>query len=307
MDLKQLEYIVEIAKEQNITRAAEKLFISQSALNQQLLKLEKELGAQLFHRSRTDWHLTEVGEIYIENAKKILEIQKNTYNQIYDCIETHKRKLTIGLTAGRGIELFTSIFPEFQKLYPNVIVEPIELSVYEQQKKMEKGELDLGFMTLSKKQRTKDNYIILYSEEMVLITSKKHSFAKSTDNKSTVNLIDLKNEPFVFMNKKSTNRDVIDEIFKEAGFKPHILFETTYTSSIVRAVEYNLCCAVVPYYYVRNENKNISFFRINGFPAWDATISYKKDSYLSKPAQAFIKLAKRYCSKKNGIIKVSNS
>ena len=70
MDLKQLEYIVEIAKEKNITHAAEKLFISQSALNQQLLKLEKELGAQLFHRSRTDWHLTEVGEIYIENAKK---------------------------------------------------------------------------------------------------------------------------------------------------------------------------------------------------------------------------------------------
>ena len=54
MDLKQLEYIVEIAKEKNITHAAEKLFISQSALNQQLLKLEKELGTQLFHRSRTD-------------------------------------------------------------------------------------------------------------------------------------------------------------------------------------------------------------------------------------------------------------
>jgi DNA-binding transcriptional LysR family regulator len=51
MDLKQLEYIIKIAEENNITRAAEKLFITQSALNQQLLKLEKELGTQLFYRS----------------------------------------------------------------------------------------------------------------------------------------------------------------------------------------------------------------------------------------------------------------
>ena len=53
MDLRQIQYIVAIAEENNITRAAEKLYITQSALNQQLLKLEKELGVQLFHRSRT--------------------------------------------------------------------------------------------------------------------------------------------------------------------------------------------------------------------------------------------------------------
>ena len=46
MDLKQIEYILKIAEEKNITHAAEKLFITQSALNQQLLKLEKELGCQ---------------------------------------------------------------------------------------------------------------------------------------------------------------------------------------------------------------------------------------------------------------------
>ena len=66
MDLKQIEYIVKIADENNITRAAEKLFITQSALNQQLLKLEKELGIQLFYRSRTDWHPTEAGLVYLE-------------------------------------------------------------------------------------------------------------------------------------------------------------------------------------------------------------------------------------------------
>ena len=55
MDLKQIEYILKIAEENNITHAAEKLFITQPALNQQLLKLEKELGTPLFHRSRSNW------------------------------------------------------------------------------------------------------------------------------------------------------------------------------------------------------------------------------------------------------------
>ena len=163
---------------------------------------------------------------------------------------------------------------------------------------MEKGELDLGFMTLSKEQKTKDNYIILYSEEMVLITSKKHPFVKSKFAKEPVNLLDFKNEPFVFMNKKSTNRDIIDKIFKNAGFEPKILFETTYTSSIVRAVEFNLCCAVVPYYYAKSENKKLSYFRLKNFPSWDVAISYKKDSYLSKPAKSFIELAKKYYNDK---------
>lgn len=87
---RQLEYILKIAEENNITRAAEKLYISQSALNQQLLKLERELGCQLFSRSRTDWHLTRAGEIYIEGAKRALFLKKETYLKIHDVMESQK-------------------------------------------------------------------------------------------------------------------------------------------------------------------------------------------------------------------------
>ena len=65
MDVKQMTYILTIAQEGGISKAAAKLFITQSALDQQLLKLEKELGTPLFYRSRTDWHPTPAGEIYL--------------------------------------------------------------------------------------------------------------------------------------------------------------------------------------------------------------------------------------------------
>ena len=106
MDTKQIEYILKIAEENNITRAAEKLFITQPALNQQLLKLERELGTQLFYRSRTDWRPTEAGMVYLENAKKMLLIKQDTYRIINDMTAQKQGSLSVGLTPGRGISMF---------------------------------------------------------------------------------------------------------------------------------------------------------------------------------------------------------
>ena len=97
MDLRQIQYIVAIAEENNITRAAEKLYITQSALNQQLLKLEKELGVQLFHRSRTDWHPTEAGEIYLKAAREMLLLKKDTYHRIHDLAKISVLALRLGV------------------------------------------------------------------------------------------------------------------------------------------------------------------------------------------------------------------
>lgn len=62
MELRQLEYIVAIADQGNITKAAESLFITQSGLNQQLIKLEQELGIQLFYRDKHHLQMTAAGK-----------------------------------------------------------------------------------------------------------------------------------------------------------------------------------------------------------------------------------------------------
>ena len=80
MELRQLEYIVAIADQGNITKAAESLFITQSGLNQQLIKLEQELGIQLFYRYKHHLQMTAAGKVYVENAREIMNIKKNTYN-----------------------------------------------------------------------------------------------------------------------------------------------------------------------------------------------------------------------------------
>ena len=110
MELRQLEYIVAIADQGNITKAAESLFITQSGLNQQLIKLEQELGIQLFYRDKHHLQMTAAGKVYVENAREIMNIKKNTYNILSDMKNNTVGEITLGLTLEHGIDLFTFVF-----------------------------------------------------------------------------------------------------------------------------------------------------------------------------------------------------
>ena len=82
MDLHLIENIVCIADEKSITRAAEKRFVTQSALNQQLQKLEEELGTPLFTRTTRNVTLTEVGRLYMEYARRMLAQQESAVQNL---------------------------------------------------------------------------------------------------------------------------------------------------------------------------------------------------------------------------------
>ena len=111
MELRQLEYMIAIADHGSISKAAESLFITQSGLNQQLIKLEQELGIQLFYRDKHHLQVTAAGRIYVENAREIMKIKKNTYNILSDMKNNTVGEITLGLTLEHGIDLFTFVFP----------------------------------------------------------------------------------------------------------------------------------------------------------------------------------------------------
>ena len=301
MDLKQIEYIVKIDDEHSITRAAEKLFLTQSALNQQLLRLEKELGAPLFHRSKVDMRPTEIGQVYLDNAREILRIKQRTYNLINDMTDAKKGRLSIGFTPGRGSEMFTHVYPSFHQAYPNVIVEPHELSVHRQQQMISQGNLDIGFQTLSERQRTDSEYIKLGEEEIFLLVPSIHPAAEQLAATQTAsapfpiaNLTLFQYEPFVLMYKESTIRAITDEIFRKSGFTPNVLFETASNNTVLSMIEANLCCGVVPEYYVRRLPKGISCFAFPTHPSWDIVANYRKNGYLSEAAKYFIELVRNF-------------
>ena len=151
------------------------------------------------------------------------------------------------------------------------------------------GNLDIGFQTLSERQRTDSEYIKLGEEEIFLLVPSIHPAAEQLAATQTAsapfpiaNLTLFQYEPFVLMYKESTIRAITDEIFRKSGFTPNVLFETASN------------CGVVPEYYVRRLPKGISCFAFPTHPSWDIAANYRKNGYLSEAAKYFIELVRNF-------------
>ena len=296
MDLKQLEYIVGIAEEKNITKAAKKLYITQSALNQTLLKLEKEIGEPLFERSKLNLYLTEIGKIYVEQAKKILEIRKETYEKIDEIKGDYNSIIRVGLTPERGMLMFLSIYPIFHEIYPNIKIEALELSVEEQHKMIEERKLDIGFVNVAESQKKSNIYQEIRKEKLVLaIPNKIFKNLKSKNIQDILN--EIVKEDFVMLPQNTTIRKVIDEYLKKNQLFPKILFESKNSSLLIKMVESQLVCTIVSEIHAIKSN-NIEYILLDNFPHLDYSVMFKKDKFLTTPIKKFINLAKEYSTLK---------
>ena len=177
MDVKQMTYILTIAQEGGISKAAAKLFITQSALDQQLLKLEHELGTRLFFRSRSSFALTEAGRVYVEYARRMLELKNEAYRIIHDIAGRRRGTLSLAFAPERGMEMFMAVYPRFYQSYPEVTVTPREISVRRQLEMLAGDELDLGFISRPEGEVPGLTCVPLLREEFLLITPRSHPLA----------------------------------------------------------------------------------------------------------------------------------
>jgi DNA-binding transcriptional LysR family regulator len=303
MDFKYLEYIVMIEKEKNISRAAKKLFVTQSALNQHLLKLEQSLDTPLFYRTGKDCIPTEAGKIYLETAQAMLQMKEEAYKRISDIAQTNKGRLSIAFTSGRATNMFSYVYPIFHEQYPDIDIRPMELGVKKQRPLIASGELDIGFQNINESQHSHAEYISLGMEELLfvrpkrIVSDKKESL--DLDALPTVSLQDLKDETFILMHKESTLRDLVDGLFDEAQVTPNILFESSNMNIIVNMIKMGSCSSIVPSRYLTGDISGLDCCYLEGRPTWELVASYRKGAYLSKPAKAFIQLVRDFWEENN--------
>lgn len=297
MDLRQMENVIMISEERSITKAAEKLFVTQSALNQQLQKLETELGTPLFVRTRSDWRPTPAGEVYIQAAKDILNIKKDAYSRIHDMADIARRHFTIGLIPERGVDMFTTIYPKFHRLYPDVILEPQECNVVTMQRLISKGQIDLGLITLTESQKDDNTYIHMKNEEIFLAIPDSHPLAaggsKNADTAPEIHLSALADDPFILISQTSTMYQLVSRLFQEAGFEPKVLFSTRSNVSKYRMVNAGVGCALLPAVFAV-PGEHIVFYRLDQHPQWEVTMCCRKGAYLSRAEKAYLELCRAY-------------
>ena len=303
MDLHLLENIVCIADERSITRAAEKRCVTQSALNQQLQKLEEELGAPLFIRARGNWQPTEAGEAYLAAARQMLLLKRDAYKRIADCAERSRRRLTVGLIPERGVEMFTAVYPLFHREFPEIRVEPVECHVTAMQRMITAGQLDLGLATLTQEQRDDNEYHLMAQEEIVLAVPANSPLASggSRDARTAPEtaLVRFAEQPFVRIYQRSTLFALTERLFERAGFAPKVLFSTASNLSKFRIVELGLGCALLPAVYAVAA-ENVVYFRLRERPSWQITLCSRRGGFLSRAEKRYLALCTRYWQEKEG-------
>ena len=303
LDLHLLQNIVCIADERSITRAAEKRFITQSALYQQLQKLEAELGVPLFIRTRSNWQPTEAGSVYLAAARQMLLLKKDTYARIAELAEKNSRHIAVGLIPERGIGMFTAIYPQFHRAFPHVQVEPVECHVADMQRMISSGTLDLGLATLTEQQQDENVYHLLAEEEILLAVPARHPLAEngSRDYRQApeTGLARFADQPFVRIHQRSTLFGLTTPLFEQAGFVPHVLFSTASNISKHRIVSLGMGCALLPAICAMDD-ENVVYFRLSQRPKWKVTLCSRKGGYLGGAERCYLGLCRAYWQEKIG-------
>lgn len=145
MELRLLYYFVTLVREQSITKAAEKLFLTQPTLSRQLKSLEEYLGTELFTRGTRKISLTEAGMILYRRAEKILAMIEETETEIIGGVEQIAGKLRIGVLESTAYQAFvTQVLADMSARYCDVTFEIFIGNNHAIQEQIQNGDLDLG-------------------------------------------------------------------------------------------------------------------------------------------------------------------
>ena len=227
MDLRQLEYFQMVCRLNNMTRAAERLYVAQPAISVAIHKLEIEMGVQLFERSQKQFTLTAEGHIFLQRAEDILHRSQDMILEMNEYRELKKGVVKLGVPPMIGCYLFPRIFAGFKQVYPTLELTVIEEGSLAVRTMLEKDELDLGIVITNHSTGIL-NVKPITSGEILLCLSPSHPLAKC----SSVNFSQLKSESFILLKEDTYHRELILQECNKHGFKPHIVLSSSQIETI---------------------------------------------------------------------------
>lgn len=146
MELRVLNYFLMVAREENITKAAQLLHVTQPTLSRQLMQLEEELGVQLFHRGKHSVRLTEEGMLLRRRAQELVSLSEKTKQELQCREEVPAGEIAIGCGETKSMSLLSSSMVSFRERYPLVQFSIYSAIADDIKERIEKGLLDMGLL-----------------------------------------------------------------------------------------------------------------------------------------------------------------
>ncbi len=228
MELKELEYIVTIAEEGGISKAAQKLYLAQSSLSQFLARYEAELDTKLFVRTGSGVRPTIEGEIFIRNARQMLQQYRRVKEELREAELPKGGQLIFGISSFRGAALIPPVLQRFRAEYPTVNVIISEHDSIVLQKKVAAGELDMALVAFPANQCPRKNSTVL-QDEVCLVANRAHPVMEFAHygqrSRPWIDLRDTANFEYLLSKRSNVLGTVAQQQFKEYGINPPVINE----------------------------------------------------------------------------------
>ena len=306
MNFQHLKYFLTVAEELNITKAAERLYISQQSLSNHIGNLERELGVKLFTRS-PKLSLTYAGDLLVDTATQILDLHSQYLSKVGDINRQYMGVLRVGISHTCGLALLPDILPRFREEFPMV-----DFSLYEGNSNQLEDELSHGRVDLiicfqpimmdgvRTEPLTEQRLVMVvpraFTDELFGERAEevRAQFAQGADIGA------FQQVPFILIKRGNRTRNIIDQYFSRYYFKPKLILETENTVTTLAMAQSGIGITICPELFLRAiPSPTASAGGVDLFPLTDpSTFSklvagYRRDRYLSHFGERFIAMAQQ--------------
>lgn len=243
IELRHIRYFQMLSEELHYRKAAEKLFISQSALSKQIIQLEELLETQLFIRDKKKVSLSDAGKFFKTSSVLLLNDCNQMLDQVRKIGSGNTGEIRIGFVGSAMQNVIPELLIKARDIYPNILFQLDEMANGDQISKLEKGELDIGFVrvntlppALIMKPIFKDTFSLVLPQSFNGNTLSEISNSQLND--AHFILFDASYSPFYF--------DTVMSICQSMKFTPNVTHKSVHASTIFRLIENNMGISIVP-------------------------------------------------------------
>lgn len=282
MNINQLKYFIAVAEYRSFTKAANQYYISQTAITQQIHALEEQMGVSLFDRTRRPITLTPAGNVFLIEAKAIVERMNTALSRVHDASTGLVGTLRIGYTKGYERSNLSNILRNFHLDYPNILITCYRCDTDMLAAGLFNNDYDMIFTWDSTNILQEDTieYKLMELAPLSVALYNSHPLAR----RNSLSRRELKGEPILYMSPSGSPESYGDnhflELYRQAGYQPNILFRSSDIESILMMVAAEEGISILPSYVTNKltDADNLIFVPLIGKGEFEQIIAvWRKD------------------------------
>lgn len=289
MDFNQLITFLEVAELGNFSRAADKVLRSQPAVSAQIRQLEEEYGTKLFDRTKKSVTLTPAGELLLDYVRRMLALRDESLRTIADSDPEIRGVLSIGANETTFLYVLPKVLARYHQQYPKVRITVYRNFSHKVLEKVEDDEVELGVVTTPVKSESLA-VVPIFKDRLVWIVSADSALAA----KKRVTLDELAQEDLI-LHRMGSLRRLLEKQLRPFRPQLKVTMELTSAEMVKKFVAAGLGASMISEMFVKEDvkDKKIAILQTDGEAQYrELGLVYHEGRSLSRPAQAFVSLAR---------------